>query len=83
MLNLAAECADRARLPLSLSLFLSLSLTLRRSAYRNVLIRLRGGHISQSNWLTIGRLEVKTDQNQENRKPIFLKTDRRSVFGLL
>jgi hypothetical protein len=28
-------------------------------------------------------VERKTDQNRENQKPIFLKTDRRSVFGLL
>jgi hypothetical protein len=30
-----------------------------------------------------GSLEAKTDQNRENRKPIFFNTDRRSVFRLM
>jgi hypothetical protein len=30
-----------------------------------------------------GSLEAKTDQNRENRQPVFFKTDRRSVIGLM
>jgi hypothetical protein len=30
-----------------------------------------------------GSLEAKIDQNRENQKQVFFKTDRRSVFGLM